>query len=278
MTSLSNPVENGNLRQAQLKMLSMLKFVDAVCNKYGLDYWLEGGTLLGAVRHQGFIKWDDDLDITMPRESFEAFLKLAPAELPDNMWLQTAKTDKGYFNLFVPLKIRDNNSRYIVRREVGVEPYHQGIYIDIFPYDKRPVNPIKRTLYKFISKKTLRLLYHKYAPVYLYPGHNGRVYRLLSQMIPKTLLEKLLSGIIRDANKENSPYLGYGYDCINNNWFHYDDFYPLKRAKFEDGEFNIPNNADRILKRQFGDYWQMPPKHKRGMKHCRELIAHIEDI
>lgn len=268
---------NKHLRQAQLKMLSMLKFVDYVCQKYNLDYWLEGGTLLGAIRHQGFIPWDDDLDISMPRTSFNEFLKVAPKELPDNMTLQTAKNERGYFNLFVPLKIRDNNSRYITRLERGVEPYHQGIYIDIFPYDKRPTHSLARHMYKFTSKKILRLLYHKYAPVYLYTGHHPKVYRSISKLFPKSLLEKTLTTIIVNSNKKESPYLGYGYDCINNSWFNCEDFYPLKKAKFEDGEFNIPNNADRILKHQFGDYWTMSPKHKRGMKHCRELIAHIED-
>jgi lipopolysaccharide cholinephosphotransferase len=276
--SSQNAIQNGNLRQAQLKMLGMLKFVDAVCQKHGLDYWLEGGTLLGAIRHKGFIAWDDDLDVSMPRESFNTFLEVAPSMLPDTMWLQTPKTDVGYFNYSVPLRIRDNNSRYISKKETGVEPYHQGIYMDIFAYDRRPPNSTQRVLYKFITKKLLRMLHHKYAPLYLYQGHYGKTYRLASRLFPKPVLEKVMQSIITRANNSNGPFLGYGYDCINNTYFDYQDFYPLKRAKFEDGEFNIPNNADRILKKQFGDYWKMSPKHKRGMKHCRELIPHIEDI
>ena len=147
--SVSNAQQDGRLRQAQLKMLVMLEHVDAICQKHGLDYWLEGGTLLGAIRHQGFIPWDDDMDISMPRASFEAFMRLAPKELPDFIWLQTAQTDPGYFNFSVPLKIRDCNSRFIELHETGNEPYQQGIFIDVFVYDKMDENSFIRKKNKF---------------------------------------------------------------------------------------------------------------------------------
>ena len=274
----SHPLEDGRLRQAQLKMLDMLKFIDKVCQKHGLDYWLEGGTLLGAIRHQGFIPWDDDLDISMPRESYEVFLKVAPTELPDHLYLQRAESEKGYFNMNVPLKIRENHSRYLGRNERGVEPYHQGIYVDIFPYDKQPEAAWQRRLYKQISKKILRLLFHKHAPLYLYSGHHGQLYRFLSQAFPKKFLEKILKSFIEKAKHRQSSYLGYGYDCLATSAFKEEDFYPLKTARFEDGEFKIPNNSDKILRSQFGDYTKLPPKHKWGMKHCIELIPHLEDL
>lgn len=270
--------QNGVLRQAQLKMLDMLKFVDTVCKENSLDYWLEGGTLLGAVRHQGFIPWDDDLDISMPRDSFNSFLNIAPSYLPEHLWIQTRHTDKGYFHPAVPLRIRDNNSRYILKHETGLEPYHQGIYIDIFPYDKQPNNKLKRGLYQFISKKILRLLHHKYAPLYLYRGHYGKMYRLLSQLCPKTWLESALNNLVRRSNQVDSKYIGYGYDCRNPRYYSVEDIYPLKRTTFEDGVFNIPANTDHLLRQQFGDYWKIAPKHKRGFKHCRELIPHVPDI
>lgn len=276
LPSVSSAQQDGRLRQAQLKMLVMLEQVDAICQKYGLDYWLEGGTLLGAIRHQGFIPWDDDLDISMPRDSFEVFLRLAPRELPDSIWLQTAQTDPGYFNLSVPLKIRDCNSRFIELHETGNEPYQQGIFIDVFVYDKMAENLFTRKRSKFFAKKILRLLRAKYSQVAT--GHYAKGYTSLSRLISKTTLEKKLQAIIRKANQEESSYLGYGYDCVNRNFVSFDDIYPLKRTTFETGQFNIVNRAEAILTQLYGDYLSLPPEEERVMKHCRELILDLNGV
>ncbi|MDX1837744.1 LicD family protein [Legionella taurinensis] len=269
-----NAQQDGRLRQAQLKMLEMLKVVDDICQQHELDYWLEGGTLLGAVRHQGFIPWDDDMDISMPRESYDQFLRLAPALLPEHLWLQTAQTDPGYYNLAVPLKIRDKDSRFIEWHERGNEPYHQGIFIDVFVYDHMPANPVKRKLYKWLAKKTVRLSRHKYCPLPL--GGHPRLYELLGQLIPKHWLDSLLQGIIRQANASKSPYSGYGFDCVNSNLLPLTAIYPLKRARFESAEFNIINQAEAILTQLYGDYLTLPPIHEQIMKHCRELIPYLD--
>lgn len=275
-SSAANAQHDGRLRQAQLKMLHMLKEVDAVCQKHHLDYWLEGGTLLGAVRHQGFIPWDDDLDISMPRESFEAFMRLAPDELPDTIWLQTAQTDPGYFNLSVPLKIRDRNSLFIELHETGDEPYQHGIFIDVFVYDKMNDVAWKRKRDKFLAKKILRLLRTKYTEVT--SGHYASVYASLSCLIPKTKLEKKLQSIIRTNNLSSSNYFGYGYDCVNTNLVALDDIYPLKRATFETGQFNIANKAEVILTQLYKEYLSLPAEEERVMKHCKELIPELQEV
>ncbi|KTC97850.1 LicD family protein [Legionella erythra] len=269
-----NAQQDGRLRQAQLKMLDMLKIVDAICQQHELDYWLEGGTLLGAVRHQGFIPWDDDMDISMTRQSYEKFLRIAPSLLPKHVWLQTAETDKGYYNLAVPLKIRDKDSRFIEWHERGDEPYQQGIFIDVFVYDHMPANPVKRKLYKWLAKKTVRLSRHKYCHVPL--GGHARLYEVLGQFFPKRMLDALLQGIIQRANADKSPYLGYGFDCVNSNLLPLTAIYPLKRARFESAEFNIINQAEAILTQLYGDYLTPPPIHEQIMKHCRELIPHLD--
>ena len=271
--SAQNAMQDGRLRQAQLKMHAMLKVVDAICMRHNLKYWLEGGTLLGAIRHQGFIPWDDDLDISMPRESYNAFLQLAPKSLPENMWLQTAKSDPGYFNLSAPLKIRDRSSLFIELHEKGDEPYQQGIFIDVFVYDKLALNPKQRQRDKFVAKKLLRLLQHKYSAAP--SGHYQALYHAISRVLPKAFLENKLQAIIHRALDFDSPYLGYGYDCVNRNLVEEDDIFPLKRAFFEGCQFNIPNRAEVILKQLYGDYMSLPSQDARIMKHCQALIPEL---
>ena len=271
--AISQAQHDGRLRQAQLKMLAMLEVIDAICLKHKIDYWLDGGSLLGAVRHQGFIPWDDDLDISMPRSSYEQFLRVAPTEIPANMWLQTAQTDPGFFNLSVPLKIRDRNSRFVETHEQGNEPYQQGIFIDVFVYDSMPVAPLQRKLYKFMAKKILRLLCSKYSAVPV--GHRAKLYRALGYLFSKKILERQLQRIIRQANTLGSPYLGTGYECVNSNCVPYSDIYPLRRTRFETSEFNIPNRSDQMLIDLYGDYMSLPPEEQRCMKHCKELIPEI---
>ena len=99
------------LRECQLKQLSILKEVDRICRKYNLIYWLDGGTLLGAIRHKGFIPWDDDLDIAMPIDDFEKFKKIVQKELPESLFFQTKETDPSTPHHFA--KIRDLNSFFV---------------------------------------------------------------------------------------------------------------------------------------------------------------------
>ncbi len=143
------------LRECQLKQLSILKEVDRICRKYNLIYWLDGGTLLGAIRHKGFIPWDDDLDIAMPIDDFEKFKKIVQKELPESLFFQTKETDPSTPHHFA--KIRDLNSFFVEYGDDFTKPYQKGIYIDIFcfvdypPFHKKILSFLSRNISKSIS-------------------------------------------------------------------------------------------------------------------------------
>ena len=129
-----------NLTADQLQSLKdrerdMLKtFVD-ICNKHSIKYFVQGGTLLGTVRHGGFIPWDDDVDVSLPRDEYERFLAVAEKELPEYYFLQTKDTDPEYPNNFA--KIRDSRTTFLESSAKNLNINH-GAYIDIFPLDNYP--------------------------------------------------------------------------------------------------------------------------------------------
>ncbi len=226
----------------------MLKYIDDVCTKNGIKYWLSSGTLLGAVRHGGFIPWDDDLDIEMLRSDYKKFVRAIQSSPNPNYALQSHKTDFFYLNPYP--KLRDLNSEM---KEIGIvidEFYkYKGVFIDIFIMDpssslclfkigrylqNKIITPI--ILQKSFKKINKSLVYFKYK-----------------------LLNSFLLPILRQFCKINSGNnLRY---CLGIDWLgirRKDEIFPLKRIKFEDAEFFVPNNSDAYLTRVYGNYMQLP--------------------
>ena len=125
------------LRRQQLRMLDILREVDRICRKHHISYWLSSGTLIGALRHDGFIPWDDDLDIEMMRSDYLRLMSVLPSELPDWLALQNDETDPGYFYFYA--KLRDRRSRMLEQNAYDRHWKEQGIYIDIFPMERHPI-------------------------------------------------------------------------------------------------------------------------------------------
>ena len=140
------------LRKVQLTELEILKTVDKICRENNIKYSLCGGTLLGAVRHKGFIPWDDDIDIAMRRDDYNRFLSLWEQSHPDGYLLQNKSNTPNFSQTFS--KIRKDKTTFLqFKNEAGM--YHTGIFIDIFPFDRITNNWIKKKLFYFRCTKYL---------------------------------------------------------------------------------------------------------------------------
>ena len=128
---------NSKLRKVQLTELEILEKIDEICKKNNINYFLIGGTLLGDVRHKGFIPWDDDIDIGMLREDYEKFINvcLKNGALGKDYYLHCNESDDDYFIPFI--KVKKNNTTFAEKNIENINT-HKGIFLDIFPYDNVP--------------------------------------------------------------------------------------------------------------------------------------------
>ncbi|MDR3326576.1 MAG: LicD family protein [Prevotellaceae bacterium] len=248
---LSKYNEEGTLlRKAQLRMLDILLEVDKICKKHNIPYWLDWGTLLGAVRHGGFIPWDDDLDIALMRKDHKLLCRVLKKELPDNLAFQDASTDECYCMKFA--KVRDKNS-FLVDTGTNLNLKYQGVFIDIFCYEKGS-RKIK-TIVDFFYGRAFRRLKHI---------TKSRLEYIIGCLIwiPSVILVQMA----RNCNflvGKNNLILSYGISSFTQHCKK--DIFPLKSIVFENHEFMAPANPDGYLKRAYGDYMQIPPEEKRSV-------------
>lgn len=244
------------LRKAQLIMLNELMEVDRICKKNSINYWIDGGTFLGAIRHKGFIPWDDDIDICMLKDDYEKFLIIAKKELPPNRFLQTKETDEKATSPYI--KIRDRNSLIVEDNYSENERFHQGIFLDIFIMNNFS-NKIKR-IYRFL---------YKIKEIKIYKEKNKFLF--LKKILLKCKINDLATKILEIflENPKNNSIIGYKYWFENT--YNYTNVFPLSEIEFEGYKFPCPNNADAYLKELYGDtYMELPPEEQR-VWHAKEI-------
>ena len=253
-----------SLRQCQLVQLHLLHVFDRVCRENGLRYLLEGGTLIGAMRHKGFIPWDDDLDVGMPIADYRKFLKIAKQVLPEDVYLDNPAATR---HIAIPFaKIRDANSFYCEIGNGMLTSDPSGIYIDIFPYEEMPDFPyvIQKLLVKACGSTWMRSRY-------FYTKSRGFLPGLFYSCVGGacSLLHALVRAIIWPLQKflpSEYTYLIFERGDV----FRYktDKMFPSVLHVFEDGEFPAPNDADAILTAQYGNWREIPPPEARP-RHAR---------
>ena len=245
------------LRRQQERMLSILVEVDRICRRHSIGYWLASGTLLGAMRHDGFIPWDDDVDIELMRDDYLRLMEILPDELPTDMALQTSTTDPNYF--FCYAKVRDRRSRMSELNNYDRAWRERGIYIDIMPVERHPLWVHRFTelsfghIYKIWRTSTddakamssIRRIYAFNTRV-IYP-----VMRFISKLIPG---RRHLLGM-------GIPYRTSRYR---------EEIFPLSTHVFEGHVFLVPHDADAYLRNLYGDWTKLP--------HLDTVNTHVADI
>lgn len=242
LRSKYNP-EGSSLRNIQTRMLDILKCVDEICQRHNIRYWLSSGSLLGAIRHGGFIPWDDDLDIEMLREDYIRLTKILPKELPSQYVLQTDQTDNSYIYLYG--KVRDVNSRICEKCIINQTFQYQGVFIDLFT-----VEPTFKLLTKVAAILYNRLCFN----LYLKGGFWHKI-GIGNKFILKNYVFPLFRFISKCAPKSTLRHT-FGVNFLKERMAK--DIFPLQRISFDGIMCNAPANPDAYLSKLYGNYMIIP--------------------
>ena len=251
------------VRQLQNVLLQMLKDIDEVCQKNNIPYWLTGGSALGAVRHEGFIPWDDDADIGMMREDYERFLTVVH-QLPDQYVIQSYESHKEYNVLIPPMKIRlkgtyCREANFLLKNKCQDS---DGIFIDVFIVDHVSENKFKDVVWR-CRNGFLMIWIALFENLHINPT-------------------PLKNRFVRNAKKygeinKNTPMVGYDLTWTFNSFFHpvvypYDSIFPTKYMKFEDTKLPVPKEAEFMLNAEVGqNYMSYPPVNAQVPKHIKDI-------
>lgn len=259
-----------NIKKLQLIDLEIVKEVVKICNENNLLYYMIGGTLLGAIRHKGYIPWDDDIDLGMPRKDYERFLEIAPSKLSSHLKIVNYKTDNNY--QYYITRVQDTNTK-VVETRIGNDSKYTHASIDLFPLDGTPNKGFLRKIYYFrvmfyrammslcykdsldmdrkrSGKEKFLLYFLTKIPIDKIFSPNkvkSKINRLMSKhTVEKSNVIGCLMGAYR--TREMVPKSIYGKGA----------FY-----QFEDIELRGPEFYDQFLNLIYGDYMELPPEESR---------------
>ena len=262
------------MNDTQKVILDIFACISNICKKNGIRYFAIGGTCLGAVRHQGFIPWDDDLDIAIPIQEYDKFWKIAHKELPHHLKIYKEDDIRHYRYIFG--KIHNENTTFIEKSEIEYPESYKGIFVDIMPISSIPDARIERKgFYNKIRK------YHKLNILRRYN---------FSEMV--SIKEKLLwlllfpSRFLLKTNYWSNKWLkmlskyplgstsltGYTWSIqAERLTFPINDFKDVVELPFENITISCPKEYDDYLARQFGNYMELPPVDKRAPHHVENI-------
>ncbi len=268
------------LKRLQEAALKIVEEIHRICTELDIGYFACGGTMLGYVRHGGFIPWDDDIDVGMLREDYERFKKEAPALLDtDTFFLQTRESDPNIPYLFS--KIRLNGTQYLTAYNVNRD-FHKGICVDIFPFDALPNSTEAQAAFQLRVQKRIRahnrVANRQYPEVSMPSGTRRKnLDWLIAQTTGRLLARHYWKKSLADTQAAYNEIVETYDACAKANHLEYvasfvptytmvrlADLLPYQTVEFEGIKVNVPANPDVFLTMQYGDYFALPPRHQRS--------------
>lgn len=277
------------IREIQLVNFKSLKKLDYICRKYNIKYWVAYGTLIGAIRHEGFIPWDDDLDVGMLREDFDKLCKIPEKEWGSDTLLRIGQSDdERHDKVFA--RVYQKNTRIQSYTDVdnwlnasNDYSWSTSMMCDIFIFDYVPDNDYEwrclykktnyyKNVYKYLK---LRPVIHKHKMVDCIKRSLKRLYGITMRTLYKNPWKKVMDDMEFKIKSSNHGKRIGTYYTTDDFLYSYDDIFPLKMCKFEDIEVPVPNNYHKMLTDMYGDYMQFPPENERV--HINFIYADLGD-
>lgn len=256
-------------REIQAISLEILHTITEICESQNLRYALIYGTLIGAIRHHGYIPWDDDVDIMMPRPDYDRLLEYLKIHIKDYPHLQVFNREECKNYPYMITRISDK--RYVIEMENEV-PFGMGVFIDIYPYDGLGKTKKEAVSYGLKGDRLSSLCYQatrKHFAIETTTSPIRKLFKypvfLLSKLIGKEYFQNRLEKLARIKPYDESEYVG----CVI--WLSWGekDIFPRKwfdetiMIPFEKYEFRVPKQYDKVLRHEYGDYMQLPPEKDR---------------
>ena len=265
----------GKLEKVQKILLAYLLEIDRICKKHNIKYFLAGGTLLGAIRHHGFIPWDDDADVMMLRGDYDRFLKVAKDELPENIFLQLPHTEKGNYNPFTKLRI--DNTMFATEFTGHFLWMHNGIFFDILAHDRTGKRKWSQKLHLMATMLMRSIVFNKWGDTDIAGGGGHpvicKIVDKVKYIVPMRFALWAQNHLLEFYKKRDTGYL---YDGMGRNLSR--GSFPEKWLEevvyvdFEGYQFPVPKEYDKYLTYLYGDYRQMIPVSSRRTSHSIVLM------
>ncbi len=260
------------LSEHQTILAGMLEDFDAVCKKNNIKYMLFSGTVLGAVRHHGFIPWDDDVDIIMLRDEYEHFFESAAKDFDTEKYFVQKEFSEHWPMPFS--KLRLNNSACIEKYHPKDREMHQGIYIDIFPADNLSDNRIMQKIQFYLSKIVIsKSLFRR---GYSTDSFVKKIFMIACIFLPSGVFRKIVQ---RRGDKNSAlvhSFFGaskrFGKSIYKREWFT-----STIDAEFEGGRYPVSAYFDELLTTLYGDYMRIPPESERECKQHAVIVEKDKD-
>ncbi|MBQ6719159.1 MAG: LicD family protein [Oscillospiraceae bacterium] len=262
-------MEQEVLKRVQPVLLNMLKDIRRVCDENGIRYFLYRGTFLGAVRHKGFIPWDDDMDIAMLRQDYERFCRIAPEKLSSSYCFQNWHTDENYAHPFG--KVRKRGTVYVEAKCCRLQ--ENGFYIDIYPIDFAPETVEQQ---RMLNRKLLHLYRIKLMKCHYTPWKEEErtiwkkrigymLYQIAALFVSQAWLVEKYEQIVMSIPESSCVYEQSALPHVP--FFKREWCENLAEYTFDDVAFLGPEDYDSFLSSLYGNYFELPPEDQRENRH-----------